>query len=310
VGAGTNPFDPADDTGLPPVGFLVINEIDYDQTGTDLGEFIEIYNPSTAPVPLGDLAVVLVNGSGGAEYGRYLLGPVAPVLAPGAFLVIAHPSVILPPGTLNIALPAAGNAIQNGAPDGVALVSLATNTVLDALSYEGSMTAAIITGFLGPVNLVEGTPFAGADTNDNLNTVARIPNGFGLEQRRGGLGALAGDHAGRAEPLRSVGLSSGRAGLRPARVGVVEGRAPVALAPTAGSAALAGRLLPCPRRLGGEQGPRVLEELRGEEAVDRLAHLGVERFAGDRSGPDLPGLVEDRDGIPRGPSWWRGRRRA
>ena len=176
VAAGTNPFDPADDTGLPPVGFLVINEIDYDQAGTDANSFIEIYNPSAAPVPLAGLAISLVNGGAGfAQYARFDLGPVAPVLAPGAYLVVGNATIVTPPGTLFLA--ATGDFIQNGAPDAVALIDTVNLTVLDALSYEGSVTAAVIPGFPGPVNLVEGTPFAGADTNDNLRSLSRVPNG-------------------------------------------------------------------------------------------------------------------------------------
>ena len=49
--------------------------------------------------------------------------------------------------------------------------------MIDALSYEGSLTAVTFTGFPGTYNLVEGTAFSGADTNDNLNSLARLPNG-------------------------------------------------------------------------------------------------------------------------------------
>ena len=31
---------------------LVINEVDYDQIGSDSAEFIEIYNPSPSPISL------------------------------------------------------------------------------------------------------------------------------------------------------------------------------------------------------------------------------------------------------------------
>ena len=84
-------------------------------------------------------------------------------------------TVTVASGALTIA--ATGDFIQNGAPDGLALINTSTASVVDALSYEGSITAATITGITGTVNLVEGTAFAGADTNDNLYSLARVPNG-------------------------------------------------------------------------------------------------------------------------------------
>jgi hypothetical protein len=40
-------------------GRLVINEVDYDQVGTDLNEFVEIFNGTGRPVELSNLALVL-----------------------------------------------------------------------------------------------------------------------------------------------------------------------------------------------------------------------------------------------------------
>jgi len=42
---------------------LVINEVDYDQPGTDLAEFVEIYNSGASPVSLQDISLVLPNGA-------------------------------------------------------------------------------------------------------------------------------------------------------------------------------------------------------------------------------------------------------
>ena len=153
---------------------LVINEVDYDQIGVDANSFIEIFNPSCNAIALDNFAVVLVNGGGNAEYARFAF-PAATSLAAGGYLVIRNNSVTVPLGTVSIN--ASGDFMQNGAPDGVALINTVSNTLVDALSYEGSITAALITGFPGPVSLVEGTAFAGADTNDNLNSLARSTNG-------------------------------------------------------------------------------------------------------------------------------------
>ena len=65
---------------------------------------------------------------------------------------------------------------QNGAPDGLALVG-PTGSLLDALSYEGAITAAQIDG--ATVNLVEGTvlPAAVADSNTVAGSLSRSPDG-------------------------------------------------------------------------------------------------------------------------------------
>jgi cytosine/adenosine deaminase-related metal-dependent hydrolase len=159
-----------------PNGHLVINEVDYDSIGTDTLEFIEIYNPATTAKNLTNLAVVLVNGSNGLEYARINLTP-AGSLPAGGYLVIANTAVTTPTGTLRLAL--AGNTLQNGAPDGVALVDTSTSTLIDALSYEGPVTAAQLTGITGTVSLVEGTvlPVATADSNTVEASLSRLPNG-------------------------------------------------------------------------------------------------------------------------------------
>ncbi|HMV66494.1 MAG TPA: lamin tail domain-containing protein [Myxococcota bacterium] len=175
VAAGRDPLNPADDGGIqPPAGHLVINEVDYDMPSTDNLEFIEIFNPTAAPIPLNGLAVVLVNGSNSTEYLRVQLGPVAPSLAPGAYLVVANALVTVPAGTLRTTI--TDNIVQNGAPDGVALIDTNTLTVIDALSYEGSIAAAIITGFPTTVSLVEGTATTANDASLPQG-LSRLPNG-------------------------------------------------------------------------------------------------------------------------------------
>lgn len=142
---------------LPPAGSvtLVLNELDYDQVGADAAGFVEIANTGDAAATLDGIALVLVNGGDGAEYGRTAL---TGTLAAGAYL-----TVDVDP--------------QNGAPDGVALVDTASGTLLDALSYEGAITAATIG--TSTYDLVEGTvlPVDVADSNTVDGTLARIPDG-------------------------------------------------------------------------------------------------------------------------------------
>ena len=47
---------------------IVINEIDYDQPGTDTAEFIELYNSGLSPVSLDNFAIELINGSNSSSY--------------------------------------------------------------------------------------------------------------------------------------------------------------------------------------------------------------------------------------------------
>lgn len=160
-----------------PAPTLVINEVDYDQIGTDSNEYIEILNTGASPVSLAGLEVRLINGSNNTEYDAYPLSLAGATLAPGQYLVIASPTVTVAPGALVILSNFASNFIQNGAPDGIALVNVTTGTLVDALSYEGSMTAAVLTGLPGTFNLVEGTAFAGADSNTVDMALVRLPNG-------------------------------------------------------------------------------------------------------------------------------------
>jgi hypothetical protein len=133
----------------------VINEIDYDQVGGDAEGFVEIENVGASAATLDGIAVVLVNGGDGLEYDRAEL---TGSLAAGAFLSVAIEA-------------------QNGAPDGVALVDTGSGALLDALSYEGAINAAVIDG--QTYDLVEGTVLAAsvADSNTVDGSLSRIPDG-------------------------------------------------------------------------------------------------------------------------------------
>jgi hypothetical protein len=153
---------------------LVINEVDYDNVGGDTAEFVEVLNTGSTSATLDGLAVVLVNGTTGAEYRRVALTGSLPA---NGYLVVADSAVTVPSGARVVRFSATHDNIQNGAPDGVALVDTVGLKVLDAVSYEGSVTQAHITGFSAPVTLVEGTPTTAADSNTTQGALARIPNG-------------------------------------------------------------------------------------------------------------------------------------
>ena len=144
---------------------LVINEVDYDQPGTDAAEFLELKNIGTTAYTLDEVAVILVNGSGGAP-ATYLTisSDTWPDLAPGAYFVICANG-----STANcdhLATPAT-NLIQNGVPDAIALVNTVTDEVLDVVSYGG-----------GVVGYVEGTGTTAVDVNSvDERSLNRWPDG-------------------------------------------------------------------------------------------------------------------------------------
>lgn len=105
---------------------VFINEIHYDNASTDTGEAIEIAGP--AGTDLSGWTIVLYNGSSSSlsTYNtQNLSGTIADNANGFGFVTVNYPT----------------NGIQNGGPDGVALVNN-TGQVVQFLSYEGSFTAA------------------------------------------------------------------------------------------------------------------------------------------------------------------------
>ena len=122
--------------------------------------------------------VLLVNGSGNAVYATIDLASVGS-LASHQYLVIAGANVTVPASAKKLDPGFTHDNIQNGAPDGIALVDNTTHTLIDALSYEGAMTAVDLPGFAAPVSLVEGTalPANVADSNTVAGSLCRSPDG-------------------------------------------------------------------------------------------------------------------------------------
>ena len=168
-----------------PATHLVINEIDYDQTGADTAEFVEIFNPTSAAVPLAGYALVAVNGAAtGApvplqrEYARIAL---TGSIAPGAYIVVTAMGSTVAGSTFT--LPA---AIQNGgnadapAPDGVVLMN--GTTVVDAAVYEVTPTVTIASfgpsSGSTPVTVVTENAGIGTDPAGAMQeSLSRRPNG-------------------------------------------------------------------------------------------------------------------------------------
>ncbi len=106
----------------PPSGTAWINEFHYDNSGTDTGEFVEVAGP--AGTDLAGWQLLGYNGNGGTVYKTVNLSGILPDQLDGY-------------GTLSFTF----SSLQNGSPDGIALVD-ASGQVVEFLSYEGTLTAA------------------------------------------------------------------------------------------------------------------------------------------------------------------------
>lgn len=147
-------------------GALVINEIDFDQPGTDTDEFVEIYNAGGSAVDLSNVVLELHNGSGGAVYDTYALSSAAGTLAAGAYLVVGTSTLLatVPIGVPTVLFSGASNNVQNGSPDGMVLLD--GTTVLDSVSYEGTLAG-----------VTEGSGGAPADSNSVPGSIGRAVGG-------------------------------------------------------------------------------------------------------------------------------------
>lgn len=165
-------------------GTFVINEVDYDQPGTDQAEFVELYNVAAVALSLDGYVLEFVNGSGGGAvvYDTIELPDVT--VAPGGFFVVCANGATVPncdlDGTPDM------NFIQNGAPDAIGLRFQGTRSgeggdvLVDAVSYEGN-TGAPYTETAGVgVDDSPSVSFAGIsrfpdghDTDDNSSDFAQ-----------------------------------------------------------------------------------------------------------------------------------------
>jgi DNA/RNA endonuclease G (NUC1) len=144
-----------DPTAPPPA--VRFSEIHYDNFDTDFGEAIEVEGP--AGTDLTGWSIVLYNGSGGAKYSETALDgliPATTACSGRGVIYVTYPS----------------NGIQNGSPDGFALVDGEGN-VIEFLSYEGTFAAT------------DG-PAAGKTSKDIVAFQASAPVGQSLQRNTAG----------------------------------------------------------------------------------------------------------------------------
>lgn len=138
-----------------------INEIHYDNVAKDEGESVEIVAP--AGMSLAGYSLALYDGMTGMIYGTVpISGSVSDQCHGWGFITVVFPS----------------DGIQNGAPDGLALIDNNGN-VVEFLSYEGTFTA------------VNGPAAGFTSTDMNVQQSFSTPKGYSLQ--RVGTGDTAGD---------------------------------------------------------------------------------------------------------------------
>jgi|HigsolmetaAR206D_1030411.scaffolds.fasta_scaffold02215_2 Predicted extracellular nuclease len=152
-----------------PTASPFISEIHYDNAGTDTGEAIEVEAP--VGYDLTGWQLVLYNGSNGSVYGTRTLRGVVPA---AGVVVETYPT----------------DGIQNGSPDGVALVA-PDGSVAEFLSYEGSFT-----GVGGPADGLTATDIGVAESGSTPvgHSLQKIdgtwrppaPHTFGVRNSGGG----------------------------------------------------------------------------------------------------------------------------
>lgn len=192
---------------------LVINEVDYDQPGTDAAEFLELENVSGSAIDLDPYSVELVNGNAGGAVLYQTIGLPAAILASGDVYVICANATTVANCDLDVTPET--NLIQNGSPDGIGLRLGAT--LIDALSYEGNTGA--------PYTETSG---AGLDDDASLagKALSRCPDGFDTDRNNADFG------------LRDAtpGIANSCPPVTPAEINDIQGAAH--LSPLAGTSVL------------------------------------------------------------------------
>lgn len=148
-----------------------INEFHYDNAGADVGEFVEVAISTTngSGFTASDYAVEFYNGSNGNLYNT--------TVTLNNFTTISSPFAVAGSDKLITLYSMFVSGIQNGSPDGLALVNVTNNTVESFLSYEGSFTATGATGIaaaLGVTSTDVGVFEDGTQTGTSL-----AASGFG-----------------------------------------------------------------------------------------------------------------------------------
>lgn len=163
-------------------GDVVINEYVYDLPGTDVGEYIELYNTDSSPVDISGWYVLLVNGSTsiGDTYTTITI-PAATTIPANDYYVIGNATVVdaaFGAGTVDYDLNL-DNGLQNGYPDGIVLKD-SSKIRLDSVAYEADASF----GIPGNLETTNATAEGGTGRTaciaygPNMCASGRLPDGW------------------------------------------------------------------------------------------------------------------------------------
>ena len=140
---------------------VLINEIDYDQEGTDTAEFIELFNSGSSTANLDSYRLDLINGTSTTEPPavKHSFDLTGYSLTAGSYFVICgNASMVI---NCDIDTGISRNMIQNGSADGIALYN--GSDLIDAVTYEGVIT-----------DITEGSQGTLADTGSGIFSIGRL----------------------------------------------------------------------------------------------------------------------------------------
>ena len=161
-------------TATASADHIWINEFHYDNPGGDVGEFVEvgIRTPNASGFTATDYAIELYNGNGGVLYNTVALSDFAvssPFAVTGATSEITLYTLDIP-------------GIQNGGPDGLALVNTTNNTLESFLSYEGSFVATGDEGIAAALDATSIDVGVAEPGVGNTTSLAAAGTGVGADQ--------------------------------------------------------------------------------------------------------------------------------
>jgi len=140
---------------------ILINEVDYDQPGSDTAEFIELFNNGNSSTSLDGYRIDLINGSNSRVYRQIDLSGFT-LQSKNYFVVCNDPSQV---ANCNDVFTSSTGWIQNGAPDALALYDNENNRI-DSLAYEGTLSP-----------FTETAATNAKDSNTVITSLSRLPDG-------------------------------------------------------------------------------------------------------------------------------------
>jgi hypothetical protein len=163
----------------PSTAPVVINEIAYDDQGTDALEFVELYNRTAAAVDLSGWRVQGEEGDAAGSPNLAFTFPAGTTINPGQYIVVGNTAVP------NVNFTVATNFLENGTAEGLTLRDPA-DVVVDGIAYGFAVWTAPVPAWLegsmwGRLLLNDGATFLGTRQSWSRWTDGYDSNNNGLD---------------------------------------------------------------------------------------------------------------------------------